>query len=141
MDRMTQTFPQVATGAVVFKDGCVLLVKRRNPPSKGLWAIPGGRVLPGESLSDSVRRELLEETGISVSVGDVVYVFDVIERDAKGRITLHYIIIDYMAGYISGVPTPGDDAAEVRWVSKDEMKDMPVNASTRKLLKEKFAFP
>jgi ADP-ribose pyrophosphatase len=76
--------PQVAVGAIVIKDGRVLLVKRSQPPSKGLWAIPGGRVELGETLKEAAEREIIEETGLTIRAGDPVYTFDVIERDDAG---------------------------------------------------------
>jgi 8-oxo-dGTP diphosphatase len=56
--------PRPAVGAVVFKGDAVLLVQRANPPSRGMWAIPGGRVRLGETLQAAAEREILEETGV-----------------------------------------------------------------------------
>ena len=67
--------PQVAVGAIVINDGRVLLVKRSQPPSKGLWAIPGGRVELGETLKQAAEREIIEETGLTIRAGDPVYTF------------------------------------------------------------------
>ena len=136
---MNTTFPQVAVGAVVMKDNKVLLVKRKNPPAQGMWALPGGRVHAGESLEEAVEREIREETGIHVQVGPVVHVFDVIERN-DDDLSVHYVIIDYRAEYMSGDLSAGDDALEVGWVSKDEIGERAVNDSTRLLLKQKFGF-
>lgn len=137
---MKQSLPQVATGAVVFNDDRVLLVKRKDPPSQNLWAIPGGKVQPGETLEESVKREILEETGIVISVGEIVHVFDMIERSSDGAVSVHYVIIDFNAEYCSGDLKPGDDALEVRWVSKEEIVNLPVNQTSRTLLKEKYNF-
>lgn len=137
---MTQIYPQVATGAVVIKDGKVLLVKRKNSPSKNRWAIPGGKVRPGERLHSAVKRELKEETGIEVDVGDVIHVFDVIERDAKKQVLVHYVIIDFEAFYRSGELRPGDDALDARWVGSDEIDQLDVNESSFELLKRRFGY-
>jgi ADP-ribose pyrophosphatase len=132
--------PLVAVGAIVVKDGRVLLVRRGQPPSEGMWAIPGGRVELGETLQVAAEREIEEETGLTVSAGDPVYTFDVIVPDEAGRIRFHYVIVDLLAVYVSGVLRPGDDAREARWVSPDELEELPVNASTLQVLQEVVAF-
>ena len=132
--------PRVAVGAVVFNKKRVLLVRRGQPPSEGLWAIPGGSVEIGETLQAAAEREILEETGITIRAGEPVYTFDAIERDGTGKIRFHYVIIDLGADYISGDPAAGDDALEARWVAAQEINDLRVSAPTLKLLKTKFGF-
>lgn len=133
-------FPRVAVGAVVFKDERVLLVRRGQPPAENLWAIPGGSVEIGETLQKAAEREIREETGIRIRAAEPIYSFDVIERDKKGNIRFHYVIVDLSAEYISGVLTAGDDAVEARWVSAEEITKLEVSASTLKLLKSEFNF-
>jgi ADP-ribose pyrophosphatase len=132
--------PRVAVGAVVFKDERVLLVRRGQPPSEDLWAIPGGSVEIGETLQEAAEREILEETGITVRAGEPVYTFDVIDRDSAGKIRFHYVIVDLAADYVTGEPKAGDDAAEARWVTAQEIDALPVSPPTLKLLKTKFGF-
>ena len=132
--------PRVAVGAVVFKDNSVLLVRRGQPPSEDLWAIPGGSVEIGETLQEAAEREILEETGITIRAGKPVYTFDSIQRDSAGKIRFHYVIVDLGADYISGDPIAGDDAVEARWVTAEEINDLRVSAPTLKLLKEGFRF-
>ena len=132
--------PQPAVGAVVFRNGRVLLVKRGNAPAQGMWAIPGGRVHLGETLTAAAEREVLEETGVVIQAGDPVFVFDVIERDEAGRVYFHYVIVDLAADYLSGEPLAGDDAAAADWISESQLSRLPVNPATRRLLAEKFNF-
>jgi 8-oxo-dGTP diphosphatase len=132
--------PVVAVGAVVFKDGKVLLVLRGKPPAESQWAIPGGCVELGETLQEAAQREIMEETGILIQAGKPVYTFDVVERDKDGHIQFHYIIVDLAADYISGEIRAGDDAADVRWVSSEDMHHLNVSATTRKLLKQCYGF-
>ena len=133
-------YPLVAVGAVVFKNNCVLLVRRGQAPSEGLWAIPGGSVEIGETLQEAAEREILEETGIKIRAGKPIYTFDVIDRDQDGKIRFHYVIIDLAADYVSGEPAAGDDAAEARWVSVHEVNALAVSPPTLNLLKTKFEF-
>ncbi len=128
--------PRVAVGAIVVKDNNVLMVLRGKPPSKGLWAIPGGSVHLGETLQEAAEREIFEETSIIIRAGKPVFTFDVIERDDDGRIRFHYVIVDLMAEYVSGEPNPGDDALDAGWISSREMSDLDVNLKTRKLLED-----
>lgn len=128
--------PLVAVGAVVFKEDKVLLVLRAKPPAENRWTIPGGCVELGETLQEASEREIWEETGLTIQAGKPVYTFDVIERDQKGKILFHYVIVDLAADYVSGELRPGDDAIDVCWASFKDVKSLKVSDATRKLLKE-----
>jgi ADP-ribose pyrophosphatase len=111
------------------------LVKRGIEPSYGLWAIPGGTLKLRETLQDCAVREILEETGIRIKVGACVYVFDFLERDDKGKIKFHFVIVDFAADYISGEPKGADDALEARWLSPEELSNLPVAKNTLNALR------
>jgi len=132
--------PRVAVGAIVFRAGKVLLVRRGQPPAEGLWAIPGGSVELGESLQGAAEREVREETDITVRAGEPVYTFDMVERDAAGKVRFHYVIIDLKADYFGGEPRAGGDALEARWISPAELNRLPVSRTTKKLLQKQFDF-
>lgn len=132
--------PRVAVGAVVFKEGAVLLVQRGQPPAEGSWAIPGGSVRVGETLQRAAEREILEETGVVIRAAEPVYTFDVIERDAQGRVRFHYVIVDLAAEHVKGTPRGASDAADARWVSAAELSQLKVSPHTRTLLKERYNF-
>jgi 8-oxo-dGTP diphosphatase len=132
--------PRVAVGAVVFKEGAVLLVQRGQAPAEGSWAIPGGSVRVGETLQRAAEREILEETGVVIRAAAPVYTFDVIERDAEGRVRFHYVIVDLSAEYVAGTPRPASDAADAGWVSVDELRRRKANPETIGLLKDRFGF-
>lgn len=112
---MNERRPVVAVGAVVVRDGALLMVQRANDPGRGLWSIPGGRVEGGEYLADAVRREVREETGLEVTVGSLLGILEV-----PGQ--AHYVILDYTA-QVSGdaVPRPAGDAADARWVPLEDV--------------------
>lgn len=98
--------------------GRLLLVRRANPPAQGLWSIPGGRVEAGESATDAVVRELVEETGLS---GVVEREIGTIEREAPAGGT--YVIRDFLVRVVEGgMPIAGDDAAEAAWFTQDEVR-------------------
>ena len=132
--------PRVAVGAFVFKDDRILLVQRGQSPAKGLWAIPGGSMELGETLQEAAEREIREETGLVIKAREPVFTFDVIERDDTGRIRYHYVIVDMLAEYVSGILQPGDDARDARWVSAREMGNLEVSRKTREVLAKQFDF-
>jgi len=132
--------PQVAVGAIVFKDSRVLLVQRGKAPALGMWSIPGGSVELGETLQRATEREIREETGLTIKAREPVFTFDVIDRDENGRVRFHYVIVDLMADYISGELRAGDDALDARWASSEETKSLNMSEMTRHLLTQKFGF-
>jgi len=126
--------PRLGVGAVVRRGGKILLVKRGTPPYEGQWAVPGGRVMLGESLAAAAEREVREETGVWIRAGEPVYTFEHIERDEAGEVKFHYVVVDLEGEYLSGKPEAGDDAQETAWIDFGEMVALPVNAVTRQLL-------
>ncbi|MEW6334493.1 MAG: NUDIX hydrolase [Thermodesulfobacteriota bacterium] len=127
--------PRVGVGAVVLKEGRVLLVRRGVAPAMGLWAIPGGAIELGETLREAAEREILEETGITIRAGEPVFTCDVCHRDDEGRVRFHYVIVDLAADYVSGEVRGADDALEARWVAPGEIMDLPATKTTLTLLR------
>jgi ADP-ribose pyrophosphatase YjhB (NUDIX family) len=118
--------PRVGVGAVVLEGDRVLLVQRGKAPSQGKWSLPGGLVHVGERLEDAVRRELVEECGLDISVLDVCGVIDRVVRDPEppagsGRVRYHWVIVDYVARPAGGTLRAASDAADARWVSLSEL--------------------
>jgi len=112
MQRQYPPTPIPSVGAIVLKNDKILLVLRGQEPSRGKWSIPGGIVEPGETIREAVRREVLEECGVEIEVGDVVEVLDAIIRDQDGRVQYHYILIDLLATYVTEEELPGFDVTK-----------------------------
>lgn len=127
-------FPIVSVGAVVIKDAKVLLIKRRNEPHKGEWSIPGGVVELGESLSKALEREILEECNIKVKAREILGITEKIEKDEKGRIKFHYVIIDMNAEYLDGTAKPISDAEEIRWVPFENIEKMKIREKLKEII-------
>lgn len=86
-----------------------MLIRRRNPPYAGHWALPGGFVEYGETVEEAVLREVQEETGLNVKIQGIIGVYSEPDRDPRG----HTVTICYMA-YKSGGELKADtDATEV----------------------------
>ncbi len=126
MSREYPDRPIVGVGGVVVQDGRALIVKRAHEPRKGEWSLPGGIVELGETLVEAARREIKEETGLDVEVGEVLDVFDRVHR-LDGRIQYHFVIVDYLCRPIRGTLQAGDDAEGVAWVAPDEIASYGVN--------------
>ena len=103
--------PAAAVGVICVRDGEVLLVRRGTQPRLGEWSLPGGRIEYGEKAIDAAKRELMEETGVTAKIHGVLDVVDGLFPE----IERHYVLIDYLATWVSGEPRPGDDAAEARF--------------------------
>lgn len=115
----------MAVGAFAFDArGRLLLVQRGRPPAQGLWSVPGGKVKWGETLVDACRREVQEETGIQIAVGPLVTWFERIDA------AHHYVILDFIGTptQAAAEPRAGDDAAQARWVTQDELLALPLTA-------------
>lgn len=111
--------PQLAVSALVRRDREILMIRRGRGPAMGRWSVPGGRVEHGESLSEAVERELLEETGLSGNCGRFV---GWVERISAGEHGEHFVILDFEVTLLDDrEPTAGDDAAEVRWVAISDL--------------------
>jgi ADP-ribose pyrophosphatase YjhB (NUDIX family) len=104
-------------GAIVRDgDGRLLVVRRANPPAAGSWSLPGGRVEDGETDRAAAAREIREETGLDVAVGELV---GSVERDGGDGVV--YVIRDYACTVRGGRLVAGDDAADARWVTPSEL--------------------
>jgi len=120
-DREYPARPIVGIGVVVLKPGAVLLVRRGKPPNMGAWSLPGGAQEVGETAEAAARRELMEETGVTVGPLTLAANVDTIRRDAAGRVQYHYTIIDFAAAWLDGEPVAGTDVSEAVWASLDEL--------------------
>ena len=108
--------PIVGVGAVIVRDGQVLLVRRRYEPLAGRWSLPGGTLELGETLEAGVAREMREETGLEIEVGPVIEVFDRIMLDEERRVQYHFVLVDYLCRPIGGELRAGSDVDSARFV-------------------------
>jgi 8-oxo-dGTP diphosphatase len=113
--------PHAGVGAVIFLRDNVLLIQRGKPPYQGWWALPGGKIEPGEAVEAAARRELAEETGITAGGLCVCGAADVIVHDDQNRLITHYVLTIFTGHAAAGEPRAGDDAMAARWVALDRL--------------------
>ncbi|MCA1940264.1 MAG: NUDIX hydrolase [Caenispirillum bisanense] len=104
--------------------GRILLVRRRNPPSAGMWGFPGGKPHLGETLADCAARELVEETGITARIRHPLTALDALERDpATGAIAHHFVLVAMLAVEPQGTCCAADDALDAGWFALDALPE------------------
>src|SRR3954462_4097942 len=134
--------PVECAGAVVRdKAGRLLLVRRGHEPGLGAWSLPGGRVEPGESAAggavprgaaEAAVREVREETGLDVAVGDLLGTVDL-----PGDYRVH----DFAATVTGGELRAGDDADDARWCTPDDVSLLELSAGLLDELRRIGAMP
>ncbi len=107
--------PVAAALAVVARGPDVLLIRRANPPDRGLWAYPGGRIEAGETVFAAAERELLEETGVQARASRLLDAIDVFDRAADGSLRRHFILLAVACDWRTGDPVAADDALDAAW--------------------------
>ncbi|HTQ71216.1 MAG TPA: NUDIX hydrolase [Acidocella sp.] len=133
------THPKIGIGIVLLKNHQVLLVRRANPPGAGCWSLPGGKQELGETVEQTARRELREETGLECGALVLAGHVDSIHRDAAGNIEFHYTILDFAARYAGGEPVAGDDVLDVAWACPDEFDKYELWDEARRIIKTAFS--
>ncbi len=119
----------IRVGAVVERDGALLLVRHQKPHRDPYWVLPGGRLEPGETIPECAEREISEETGLSARYSGVLYVSEFLR---EGRHTVDLTVRMTPAGdgeaELGSDPevAPGSEPTlrELRWVEADELREI-----------------
>lgn len=126
-----------AAGVIIISDdGQILLVRRGHQPQMGRWTVPGGRLEPGETHEQAAAREAFEETGLRVRI----------EREAlrvrlpagEGR---EFEVRDFIATVTGGALVPGDDAADARWFTPEELDQVELTTNLLGYLRDAGVAP
>ncbi|MGC1450133.1 MAG: NUDIX hydrolase [Candidatus Sulfotelmatobacter sp.] len=138
MKREFPEIPLVGVGAIIIEDSRVLLVKRARPPLQDHWSIPGGVLEVGELVRQAAIREAREETGLTVEPGELLGVYDRVLRNREQRVQYHYVLIDFLCRRLGGELQAADDAAEVRWFTREELPALNLAKDTQDVIRKGF---
>ncbi|MBA7682241.1 hypothetical protein ES703_90590 [subsurface metagenome] len=123
--------PRLGSAAIIKKDGKILLGRRNKEPENGKWVLPGGKVEEFETIKDAAKRELLEEAGIEVDVGEPIGVYEIISPPKE-----HRIIVYSWARVKSGNLKPSSDTSELRFFSKEDISHIKLTDLVKRVLQD-----
>jgi 8-oxo-dGTP diphosphatase len=159
-------WPLVGVGGVVIDGDRALLVRRAREPALGEWTIPGGLLEVGETLTAAVKREILEETGLTVRVLDLIEALERIFSDSeeidpgieglasskeasskevsrtlgmRPRPRYHYVILDYLCERVSGEARIHEEISDLAFVSEGELKNYALTPTATRVLHKAFS--
>lgn len=135
-DPVVRDYPIPCVGGVVIYNDSVLLIQRGKEPRKGVWSVPGGKIEHGETQSEALIREIMEETGVAVTVGPLLTTIDLIRDDG-----IHYVLIDYVCtpSEQNPIPLAGDDADHALFLPIEDAKARVDWQETADLIDQAYA--
>lgn len=123
------TQPFIVVGALVVRDGKILLVKENHLPDKGKWNFPAGKLDYGESPADAVAREVYEEAGLNFTPSAILGLHSVHRTDVPGAISETHVLRIVYLGEVTGDASNANgevdngelEIADYRWLVPDEL--------------------
>ncbi|RLJ10315.1 MAG: hypothetical protein DRP15_00330 [Candidatus Aenigmatarchaeota archaeon] len=122
----------LAADSVIINNNHVVLVKRRFPPGKGCWVLPGGMVEPGETIKEALVREAKEETGLDVEPLRMIGIYDDPERDPRAYV----VSVAYLCKLKGGKLHKSRECEEVRFFDINDALNMNLGFDHGKILRD-----
>lgn len=133
---MSRPTPELAVSAAIFRQDQVLVVRRAGAPAKGLWTLPGGRVEVGETLVDALKREIVEETALTIDVIGLAGYREIILPQAVGERGRHFVILPFAAHWIAGEPALNEELSDGRWMPVEAVASLPTTEGLIDILRQ-----
>jgi mutator protein MutT len=119
---------ELASSAILIRQGRILLIRRKNPPSFDMFAFPGGRAEPGESPEQTALREFEEETGITAHSPKLFAFYDLQSENPGRHFHLSVFLVEADA---EAIAEARDDAADAGWHTPEEIRRLNIPDSVR----------
>jgi ADP-ribose pyrophosphatase YjhB (NUDIX family) len=113
--------PFLAVSAAIIREGRVLVACRARGPALGVWTMPGGVVEAGETLTEALKREIVEETALTIEPITLAGHREVVARDPDQRVSRHFVIMCFASRWIAGEPSLNEELSEFRWLRLEEL--------------------
>jgi len=137
----SRTYPKrpfLAVSAAIIHGDRALIVRRAKPPSGGLYTLPGGVVEAGETLHAALKREVLEETAVTVEPVAFAGYREIIGRDDDGRVARHFVVMAFACRWISGEPVLNEELAEAQWLERAKLAGLETTEGLAEIVATAF---
>jgi ADP-ribose pyrophosphatase YjhB (NUDIX family) len=123
--------PQLAVSGAIFRDDRILLVRRARLPAQGVYTLPGGRVEFGEPLHEALKREIDEETGLTIDIIGLAGWREVLPLAGGGG---HYVILPFAARWRAGEPRLNAELDDAQWRLPDALDGLALTAGLPEII-------
>lgn len=138
----SRSYPQrpfLAVSAAIMRGDRLLIVRRSRPPAQGVYTLPGGVVEVGESLTEAITREVMEETALSIEPVALAGYREAIVRDGDDRVERHFVILCFAARWTGGEPILNEELSEAHWLRPDDLAGLTTTAGLAEIVTAAFA--
>jgi 8-oxo-dGTP diphosphatase len=126
--------PTPTVDTIIQSDSQILLVKRKNEPFKGYFALPGGFINEGERVEDAAKREVKEETSLDIMLLEILGVYSEPGRDPRGHVISTVFIGKLSKGSYKIYALGQDDAIAIEWLNLEEVVNTRLGFDHKKII-------
>lgn len=127
--------PKITCGAILKKEGKILLTKRDISPYKNYWCLPGGHIEWKEKAEEAIKREVKEETSLSFKPTFFRY-YNEIAPERKW----HAVSLIFIGNAVGKIKIDKNEVKESKWFTKKEIKKLKIAFTNKKVLEDYFCF-
>ena len=137
----SRTYPKrpfLAVSAAIIHEDRALIVRRAKPPAGGLYTLPGGVVEAGETLHIALKREVLEETAVTIEPVAFAGYREIIGRDDDGRVARHFVVMAFACRWISGKPVLNEELTDAQWLERAKIPSLQTTEGLAEIVATAF---